>query len=348
MYLSKSVNWNFVTYNTVEIGVFLASAVLSIVVAFAIVYFVTPLLIKYLNRTGSVVVDVMKPGTQMVARPAGPVLLLGILVAGSILYAFFESVEILAVLLVAVACFVVGYIDDRKVMGGWFKPIALAVCAAPILFLGAYEPSLSFPIFGETNIPLLYFVLAPLLICITGNTTNSIDVMNGLLSGFMAITGAALSISLVIVQNYEMAIMSLLLVSISLAYYKYHKIPCKIFPGDSGSLVFGGMYGAIAMCGGVEVIAAVALLPAIINSFLFLASVKKIVEYRKVAKKSTVVLDDYRIKCSSEKGASISLVGLVTGTIPHTEMQVVFAIFKLAALSGGLAVLTAVLTVWNW
>lgn len=326
----------------------LVAAALSSAAAFVTVHFVTPLLIKHLNRTGSVVVDVMKPGKQMVARPAGPVLLLGILVAGSILYAFFESVEILAVLLVVAACFAVGYIDDKKVMGGWFKPIALAVSAAPVLLLGAYEPSLSFPMFGETNIPLLYFVLAPLLICITGNTANSIDVMNGLLSGFMAITGAALSVSLVIIQNYEMALMSLMLVSISLAYYKYHKIPCKIFPGDSGSLVFGGMYGAIAMCGGVEVIAAVALLPAIINSFLFLASVKKIVDHRKVVKKSTVLLDDYRIRCSSEKGASISLVGLITGTIPHTERQVVFAIFKLAALSGGLAVFTAALTAWNW
>lgn len=334
--------------NMLELGLMLAVTAISSVVAFVIVHFVTPPFVQYLHQTKNVVIDVMKPDKTIVARPAGPVLMLSILVAGSILCAFFQSIEILAIMLVTFACFVVGYVDDKRVMGGWFKPVALAISATPILILGAYEPILSFPLFGDTSIPLLYLILAPLLICITGNTANSIDVMNGLLSGFMIITGAALTISLVIIQNYEIATMSLLLVSISLAYYKYHKIPCKIFPGDSGSLLFGGMYGAIAICGGVEIIAAVALLPAIINSFLFLVSVRKIVDHRQVEKKSVVLDDNCSIKCSSEKGASVSLVGLVAGDVFHTEKQVVFAIFKLAVLSGGLAVLTAILTVWNW
>lgn len=326
----------------------LAFLAASVVAAFSVVRFAMPPLIRRLRRTGSVVVDVLKPDGYMVARPAGPVLVAGLLAAGVILYAFFHSVEILATMLTALACFVVGYIDDRKVMGGWFKPVALAASAAPILFLGAYDPNLSFPLFGDVRIPLLYLALAPTMICITGNTANSIDVMNGLLSGFMVIAGAALTASLVIVQNYEMAMMSLSLVVVSVAYFKYHKIPCRIFPGDSGALVLGGMYGAIAICGGVEVVAAVALLPAIVNSFLFLASVKRIVEYRKVEKKSTVTTEDYRIKCSEEKGASISLVGLIAGPIPHTEEQVVSAVFKLALLSGCLAVLSAAMMTIQW
>ena len=331
-----------------EIMLHVAAIIIASAVAFAIVRFITPLLISHLQKTRSVVIDVMKPDKAMVARPAGPVLIIAVLAASFVLYAFFESMDILAVLLVTFACFVIGYIDDKKVMGGWFKPLALLVAAIPILVLGTYDSNLSFPIFGDTHIPLLYLILAPLIICITANTANSIDVMNGLLSGFMAITGLALTISLFILQNYEMAIMSLVLVTISLSYYKYHKIPCKIFPGDSGSLLFGGMYGAIAICGGVEIIAAVALLPAIVNSFLFLASVKKIVDHRKVEKQSTILSDDYKIKCSPEKGASISLVGLVTGSTFHTEKQVVFAIFKLAALSGCLAVLSAILSVWSF
>ena len=70
------------------------------------------------------------------------------------------------------------------------------------------------------------------MIPITGNTINSIDVLNGVASGFMVIAGSAITISLIILQNYEIAIVSLLLVFVSLAFYKYHKYPCKIFPGD--------------------------------------------------------------------------------------------------------------------
>jgi len=324
-----------------------AAAVISPLAASATVHFAIPPLIDRLRRTGSTVVDVLKPDGGMVPRPAGPVLTAGFMVAGAVAYAAFQSVEILAVMLTALSCFVVGYVDDKRVMGGWFKPVALAAAASPILLLGAYDSNLSFPLFGDTRIPILYLALAPLMICITGNTANSIDVMNGLLSGFMAITGAALTAALVILQNYEMAVISLSLVAVSAAYYRYHRIPCRIFPGDSGALMLGGAYGAIAICGGVEIVAAVAMLPAIINSFLFLASVKRIVEHRQVAKKSTVVTDDFRIKCSGVKGASISLVGLIAGPVPHTEAQVVSAVFKLAAISSGLAVLTALMMTWS-
>ena len=124
-----------------------------------------------------------------------------------------------------------------------------------------------FHLFGEVKIPLLYPIIAVIVIVITGNTINSIDVLNGVASGFMVIAGSALTISLIILQNYEIAIASLSLVLFRLAFYKYHKFPSKIFPGDSGALTLGAMYGVIAIVGQVEVIAAIALGPAIINSF---------------------------------------------------------------------------------
>src|SRR5206468_6787125 len=42
----------------------------------------------------------------------------------------------------------------------------------------------------------------------------------------------ALTISLFIVHNYDIALASLPLGFVSLAFYKYHKFPSKIFPGD--------------------------------------------------------------------------------------------------------------------
>ena len=228
-------------------------------------------------------------------------------------------------------------------MGGWFKPVALALAAIPIIMLGAYDTDLAFPLFGTVQIPVLYLALVIFMIPITGNTINSIDVLNGVASGFMVIASFSLSICLFIIQNYEIAIVSLPLGFVSLAFYKYHKIPSRIFPGDSGALTLGAMYGSIAIIGGVEIIAAVALLPAVINSFLFLSSVKKIVEHRQIKGKPVEHTEDFRLKATNEKSAPITLVRLILAGGPLSEKQVGYTIFKLTIFSGILAIITAFL-----
>jgi UDP-N-acetylglucosamine--dolichyl-phosphate N-acetylglucosaminephosphotransferase len=279
----------------------------------------------------------------MIPRPGGISIIAGIITSELILYAFLQMNEILAILITTFLAFVIGYVDDRKVMGGWFKPIALAIAALPIIFLGAYDSDLAFPLFGEVQIPVLYFVLIIFMIPITGNTINSIDVLNGVASGFMVIAGFSLTIALLILQNYEMAIISLPLGLVSLAFYKYHKIPSKIFPGDSGALALGAMYGAIAIVGQVEIIAAVALLPAVINSFLFLASMKRIVEHRQIKGKPVEHTEDFKLKATNDKTAPITLVRIILANGPMSEKQVGFQIFKLAIFSGILAIISAML-----
>ena len=318
-------------------------AILCCVVAFFTVYFTTPPLIKYLSKKNLEVRDIHKKGTVMIVRPGGPALIVGIIASEIVLYSFIQVNEILAIVITSVLAFFVGYIDDRKAKGGWFKPIGLAIAALPIIFLGAYDSDLAFPLFGEVHIPILYFAIIIFMIVITGNTINSIDVANGIASGFMIIAGFSLSASLFIIQNYEIAIASLPLGFIALAFYKYHKIPSKIFPGDSGALTLGAMYGAIAIVGQVEVIAAIALLPAVLNSFLFLASVKKIVDHRELDEKPVELTEDFKLKATKNKKARISLVRLIVAKTPLSEKEVAFAIFKLTIFSGGLAIVTAFL-----
>ena len=319
----------------------LIPAIISCIVAFFVVFFTTPRLIKFLEKKNFAVKDVNKKEDVMVVRPGGPVILAGIIASELVLYAFLQMNEILAILISTSAACVIGYVDDRKVMGGWFKPLALAIAAIPIIALGAYSTDLAFPLFGTVQIPALYLVLIIFMIPITGNTINSIDVLNGVASGFMVIASFSLSICLFIVQNYEIAIVSLPLGFVSLAFYKYHKVPSKIFPGDSGALTLGAMYGAIAIVGGIEIIAAVALLPAVINSFLFLSSVKRIVEHRQIKGKPVEHTEDFLLKATDDKKAPVTLVRLILAGGPMSEKQVGFTIFKLTIFSGILAVITA-------
>ena len=316
-------------------------AVASCIVAFLVVFLMTPLLIKFLGKRNLAVKDVNKKEDVMVVRPGGPSIIIGIIASEIVLYAFLQLNEILAIIITTSAAFVIGYIDDRKVMGGWFKPVTLAFAAIPIIALGAYDSNLAFPLFGTVQIPALYLALIVFMIPITGNTINSIDVLNGVASGFMVIASFSLSICLFIVQNYEIAIVSLPLGFVSLAFYKYHKVPSKIFPGDSGALTFGAMYGTIAIVGGVEILAAVALLPAIINSFLFLSSVKRIVEHRQIKGKPVEHTDDFLLKATDDKTAPVTLVRLILAGGPLSEKQVGFTIFKLALFPGILAKITA-------
>ena len=316
-------------------------AIISCIVAFFVVFVMTPPLIKFLGNRNFVVKDVNKKENVMIVRPGGPSIILGIIAAEIILYAFLQLNEILAIIITTFAAFVIGYVDDRKVMGGWFKPVALTIAAIPIIAFGAYDSDLVFPLFGTVQIPLLYLALIIFMIPITGNTINSIDVLNGVASGFMVIASFSLSICLFIIGNYEIAIVSLPLGFVSLAFYKYHKIPSKIFPGDSGALTFGAMYGAIAIVGGVEILAAIVLLPAVINSFLFLSSVKRIVEHRQIKGKPVEHTDDFRLKATDDKTAPVTLVRLILAGGPLSEKQVGYKIFKLALFSGSLAIITA-------
>ncbi len=322
-------------------------AAISCVIAFFIVYLTTPPLITFLQKRNMTVIDMHKKVPVMIARPGGISIIAGIIASEIVLYAFLQMNEILAIMITSFLAFVIGYVDDRKKMGGWFKPLALAIAALPIIFLGAYDSDLAFPLFGEVQIPILYLAIVIFMIVITGNTINSIDVLNGVASGFMVIASFSLSIALFILQNYEIAVISLPLGFVSLAFYKYHKFPCKIFPGDSGALTLGAMYGTIAIVGQVEVVAAVALLPAIINSFLFLSSVKRIVEHHELKSKPVEHTEDFKLKASKDKKARISLVRLIVASEALSEKQVGYVIFKLTLFSGILAIITALMMVFE-
>ena len=317
-------------------------AAVSCVSAFGIVYIFTPFLIRWLKNKKITVPNAHTSGNVMVPRPGGPAIMLGIAAGCLVLYAFSQQDWVIAVLATTTIAFVVGLIDDLKRMGGWFKPLMLAVASIPLIALGSYGPDLVFPLFGSIHVPILYAGVAIIAIVLMGNTVNSIDIFGGLASAFIAIASLALTLSLIILQNYEVAIASAILVSASIAYYKFHKIPCLIFPGDSGALALGAAYGAIAIVGGVEIIAAVAMLPAVVNSFLFLSATKRIIEYRNITKKSVALDKDFKLFATSEKGAIPSLISIIlAGGKPKTDAQLVKILLRFAVLSGCMAVVTA-------
>lgn len=308
-------------------------------VSFLIVFFITPAFIEYLTRKGRVVVDYHKPGKPMVPRPAGPVLLIGIVISEIILYFLILDVKIISVLLTTIIAFIIGYIDDLKTMPGWFKPAALILAAIPIIVLGTHGNYLGL-IFDSAFIPILYILLILSIIPIVGNTINSIDVFNGVATGFIIITMIPLLVAVVLFSNTNVFLIGLPLLFGCIAMYQYHKFPSKIFLGDSGTLLLGSMYAGLSIVGNSEIIGVIALLPAVMNSFLFLSSVKKIVEHRQIKTRPVTICDDFRLMASKDSSAPATLVRLILARGPLSEQEIITRIFILATFSSILAIIS--------
>ena len=310
-------------------------------ISFFGVLLVTPAAIRLLVAKGMVVPDAHKPEKPQVPRPAGPVIMISIAAAEIVLFILTMNFAVFAILLTTTIAFFVGYIDDSRVMPGWFKPVALLAAAIPLVLLdiyigNVYGDSLNL-IFGSAYIPLLYIPLIFVIIPITGNTINSIDVLNGVASGFLIIAMIPLLVSIAIFGSREVFLAALPLLFATIAFYRYHKFPSRIFPGDSGTLLLGAMYGAVAIAGSSEIIGVIALLPAVMNSFLFLASVKRIVEHREVKARPTTLTNDFKISATNDTAAPATLVRLIVVDRPLGEREIGYQIFKLALFTSLLA-----------
>ncbi len=316
-------------------------AVAVSVISFFGVVLLTPPAIRLLVAKGKVVPDAHKPEKPPVPRPAGPIIMISIAAAEIVLFILTMNVAVFAILITTAIAFFVGYIDDNLVMPGWFKPVALLAAAIPLVLLDVYAgevygDSLNL-VFGSAYIPLLYIPLIFVIIPITGNTINSIDVLNGVASGFLIIAIVPLLVSIAIFGSREVLLAALPLLFATIAFYRYNKFPSRIFPGDSGTLLLGAMYGAVAIAGSSEIIGVIALLPAVMNSFLFLASVKRIVEHREVKARPTTLTNDFKIAATNDSSAPATLVRLIVVDRPLGEREIGYQIFKLALFTSLLA-----------
>src|SRR5918999_6588325 len=224
-------------------------------ISFFAVLFMTPAAIRSLTAKRKVVPDAHKPEKPQVPRPAGLVIMISIAAAEIVLFFLTMNIAVFAILLTTAIAFLVGYIDDsRREMPGCVKPVALLAAAIPLVVLDIYGvgevhgDSLNL-IFGRAYIPLLYIPLILIIIPITGNTINSIDVLNGVASGFLIIATIPLLASIAIFGSREVFLAALPILFATIAFYRYHKFPSRIFPGDSGTLLLGAMYGAVAIAG---------------------------------------------------------------------------------------------------
>jgi UDP-GlcNAc:undecaprenyl-phosphate/decaprenyl-phosphate GlcNAc-1-phosphate transferase len=315
-----------------------------------------PPFLGYLRRTGRVDDDAHKTPPTKVPTPAGPVLFVGVLVGEAVAYLAFGSLVPLAVLGSAAVAFAVGLADDLYVLGGKTKPLLLLLASAPLVGLvllqsDLYVPVLTFPILGDTSPHFtIYTLLAVAAFPVVANAFNMMDSFNGQISWFTVLTSLALLFGVAMKAFYfggfsEARLASTLpLLAVAAGLLVFNRYPSRAFDGDSGALMFGAMFAALAITDGVEVAAMIAIVPAILNSFYTLSSVRGFVERRRMAARPTYVGEDGMLHATADPNSPTTLVRLILLAGPLPEKDLVGSVVALTVvaclLSAGISLLT--------
>jgi UDP-N-acetylmuramyl pentapeptide phosphotransferase/UDP-N-acetylglucosamine-1-phosphate transferase len=310
----------------------------------------------FLTARGSIADDVHKTPPTKVPFPAGPLLFGGAALGEGIAYAFTGSLVPVAVILAAAVAFTVGLVDDLYVMGPRTKPLLLVLAGLPVAGLAilssdVYDPRIVFPLLGSTSSHFtIYTLLTIAAFPVVANAFNMMDSFNGEISGFSALTSVTLLAATAMKAFYspggwEPRVASVLpMVAVSFAFYAYNRYPSRAFDGDSGALMLGAMYAALAVTCGVEIAAIVAILPAILNSFYVLSSLRGFVERRKVKVRPTTLGEGGVLRASTERSAPITLARLLLLQGPMGERDLVSSILALTAVACLLSIVTSLLT----
>jgi UDP-N-acetylmuramyl pentapeptide phosphotransferase/UDP-N-acetylglucosamine-1-phosphate transferase len=322
----------------------------------AAVFLLMPRYITFLVSRGRTTNDAHKKGDVRVPTPAGPLIIAAMVVGEVVAWAFYGTVLPLVLVVVVLSAGLIGLYDDLKGLGGVVKPallmaVGVFVALAEHIYPSVYSPILYFPLFTETGTHFIIFALIVVAsIPVSSNAFNMLDAFNGEIAGFTAIVSAALVVAIVL-RAYALpgtsaatVAIALPLLAVSASFYYFNRYPSKIFDGDSGALSFGAMYVILSFLGGIEIAALVALIPAVLNSYYTLSSVRGLVERKRMAARPTFVGDDMMLHASVDPRAPITLVRMMLVGGPLDERKLVNRILMITAFAALLSVVTSVMT----
>lgn len=166
------------------------------------------------------------------------------------------SMETAALFVGGMLLLTIGTIDDwYKTKGKDFPALpkmiiqisaAVLVFASGIAFTGFVNPLTS----EYVMLPIwLQFILTILWIFGVTTVINFSDGMDGLAGGLSAISAVTLFVVALAKGQTDSALMSIVLVGVTIGYLKYNRPPAKVFMGDAGATFLGFILAVIALDG---------------------------------------------------------------------------------------------------
>ena len=172
------------------------------------------------------------------------------------------SLKLLLLLLTIIGFFITGFLDDylsiknKENTGLKSKEKFIIQSIISIIFIFfAYEKDFISPLitmsdYWGINMNILTIFISFLVLVGMSNSVNLSDGLDGLAAGCSAIVFYGLGTEILLKQQQELIIFSILCYSMSgicLGFLKYNSYPAKIFMGDTGSLSIGAILGSIAL-----------------------------------------------------------------------------------------------------
>lgn len=169
--------------------------------------------------------------------------------------------KLLPSLLIAIGFGMIGFIDDFKKLvlknteglKPSYKMLGLLIIATVyVLFLvqGMKLGTDTYIPIMQTYIDIPIFIYVPVAILVILGTTNAVNLTDG-------IDGLSSSVSVIIVtcltvigignQIYEVSIFGSIIIGATLGFLIFNIHPAKVFMGDTGSLMLGGVISALAL-----------------------------------------------------------------------------------------------------
>lgn len=325
--------------------ILLSALVLISVNALAFLY------IKYAKKKGILAPDIHKKDKPLIPTRGGIVLLVLI-----IYYVLIPGIgdlpeihrnipvlnEIMTIISIIIISSLIGYIDDIKDLG--LKKVFLSVlAAAPFYIFHSYYPKLWIPFIGRIRITIVYPVLILLAVPVVINSLNMIDTHNGvMLIGVISVLIPMLLWS-IILNDHVALIYLIIALTGTIAIFIWNKYPAKLFLGNTGSYLLGGLLITLIIISGLEFIAFVAMLPIILHGFYLLTSIKGLMTRQVIRKRggAPVVVEDGIIKPVLDDKAPFTLTRLLILAFgPMTEKELIKKYYLLFAFSSTLAFIT--------
>ena len=248
-----------------EIKVLMITFAISVICGLITIPILRKLKVGQIERNDGPESHLKKQGTPTMG---GIIMIIAIIIAviGVCIYLSITGNEllgkkILPLLLITIGFGLVGFIDDFKKLvlknTEGLKPSykmlgLLIISVAYILFL-VYGLKLGtetyIPIFKMyIDIPVyIYIPLAAVVLVGATNAVNLTDGIDGLSSSVSAIIITCLTVIGISNQIYEISIFGSIVIGAVLGFLMFNLHPAKVFMGDTGSLMLGGVISGLAL-----------------------------------------------------------------------------------------------------
>ena len=239
------------------------------VIVFLLTLLVSTIMVPFVIRFAKKIGAVDKPNNRKVhkgvmPRIGGLAIYIAFL-AGFILVSTFITLPI-SIMIGATIIMLTGFIDDKFQIKPWQKMLGQFIATIVILSDGLFIKYLTIPFF-EQSVQVSVWIAIPITILwIIGvtNSVNLIDGLDGLASGVSIIAASAIFVMALIMNDVQVAFLSITLIGATLGFLFFNFHPAKIFMGDTGSLLLGYLLAVLSMIGFKQVTIITLIIPIVI------------------------------------------------------------------------------------